>query len=241
MNVPDIQSDVPEEEMTVGQMEEALLKKQVEVIQDNKPPVEEIKSTETISVAIPLIKEDAKMSEEIPDSKESESLVIEDDVSATKSNAPENELKEFFPKFKVMDDLNMDDLIDLGDVVPEKQERDTPISAIEKPVQIAEEIPTITDTTPEEITPIEETSQAVSGLEIEESVVPIEEVMEEVVIAPEEAIVKEEALIQTPIESTPDATTPITKEYVAEVKTELSENRRAGFRFFLQKKTKVLA
>lgn len=33
----------------------------------------------------------------------------------------------------------------------------------------------------------------------------------------------------------------ITPEYVAEVKTELSENRRAGFRFFIQKKTKIIA
>lgn len=33
----------------------------------------------------------------------------------------------------------------------------------------------------------------------------------------------------------------ITPEYVAEVKTELSEQRRAGFRFFRQKKTKIMA
>jgi len=33
----------------------------------------------------------------------------------------------------------------------------------------------------------------------------------------------------------------ITPEYVAEVKTELSEQRRAGFRFFVQKNTKIMA
>ena len=33
----------------------------------------------------------------------------------------------------------------------------------------------------------------------------------------------------------------ITPEHVAEVKTELSEQRRAGFRFFVQKKTKIMA
>ena len=33
----------------------------------------------------------------------------------------------------------------------------------------------------------------------------------------------------------------VTPEYVAEVKTELSEGRRAGFRFLVQKKTKIIA
>lgn len=48
-----------------------------------------------------------------------------------------------------------------------------------------------------------------------------------------EAILSEESSDNTAIPATP--------EYVAEVKAELSEQRRAGFRFFAQKKTKIMA
>lgn len=42
-------------------------------------------------------------------------------------------------------------------------------------------------------------------------------------------------------EELPDRKNILTPEYVAEVKTELSEGRRAGFRFFTQRKTKIMA
>ena len=77
-----------------------------------------------------------------------------------------------------------------------------------------------------------------------ELIIPVE-VQEEVTNIPQNSTSEEGAVSQEKAEiliNEPDVSQhTLTPEYVAEVKTELSEGRRAGFRFFLQRKSKIIA
>ncbi len=80
-----------------------------------------------------------------------------------------------------------------------------------------------------------------------EEIVPLNEAQKSIVSEKTPTIIEEEKIVLVPdevsnTEVSEDRASPIiTQEYVAEVKAELSEGRRAGFRFFVQNKTKIIA
>jgi len=80
-----------------------------------------------------------------------------------------------------------------------------------------------------------------------EEIVPLNEAQKSIVSEKTPTIIEEEKIVLVPdevsnTEVSEDRASPIiTPEYVAEVKAELSEGRRAGFRFFVQNKTKIIA
>lgn len=155
--------------------------------------------TTEVEVAISPVIEIMPLEPVTEDSKESQSIFLNDKDDKIQDRKSEDEkvgeMKEFFPNFHVSDQLDLDeDLLDLQDFVTIKEH---------SPV----------------------TSQEAINSIVNDNLPPISEAMPTITI-PEE--------ISDNIEM-------ITPEYVAEVKTELSENRRAGFRFFIQKKTKIIA
>ncbi len=162
--------------------------------------------------------------EVVHSSEEPQSIIIIDETMETKDIKQENikptEIKEFFPNFQITDTINLDeDLLDLQDSITIKDHQ--------KPI-INKEAILIT----EEISPIEVSTDTFSPISNVENII-VQDIAE---ISPKESSTE---TISVSEESTD--TGIITPEYVAEVKMELSEGRRAGFRFFLQKKTKILA
>lgn len=119
--------------------------------------------------------------------------------------------KEFFPNFHISDQIGIDD--DLLDI-----NKDTsPKEHINVPI-LEENTPTIN-------------KQPSSVLEIIN--IPVSAIVSE-------NEVPENAASEIIPETSPNNTI-VTPEYVTEVKIELSEQRRAGFRFFAQKKIKIIA
>lgn len=159
--------------------------------------------------------------ETVYSSEESQSIILIEEKLETKDGEQENtktpEIKEFFPNFQITDTMNLDeDLLDLQDFVTIKDHQ--------KP---------IIDT---------------GSILITEEISPIEVSVEASPVSSGESIIIQEITDISPVESSSEILSEessnnivVTPEYVAEVKTELSEARRAGFRFFLQKKTKIMA
>lgn len=241
-----------EEGKSVAQIEKELqAKAEGVVVNTEETPVEVVNSTiETV-----VIQSEASVPEKIADSSESQSIIIgmDDDSNASQEEVVTvvEEAKEFFPKFNLGNSMKIDeDLVDLNDLITIKEDGTAEIAT--KPeieaIPLAE---TITETivtgaeAPIEITPIESisTTEEAVAIEIAEETINTQIPTEESSIM-EDTTTQEEAPIEiTPIsEVAEENTTPtITPEYVAEVKTELSEQRRGGFRFFAQQKTKIMA
>ncbi len=152
------------------------------------------------------------------DSLESQSIVIdngENDIHEAQEVVAEP--KELFPNFRIANTVQLDDdLLDFQDIITsDTLEASGEVSNAE-PVNVIPEVPVLV---------------------IEESVVKDEQ---EIVV--QSAIEEDAAWEDTiPAEVAHTETIDVTPEYVAEVKTELSEGRRAGFRFLMQKKTKIIA
>lgn len=143
------------------------------------------------------------------------------------------EIQEFFPNFQIMDKMQFDeDLVDLQDfiTIKEHEEQTTPEEVFIVPT-IEESISPIDETLP-----IDVPENTISSDTIEENspVLECKDVKSEGSVL---NIVSAEIVSEEPS----DTIIVPTQEYVAEVKTELSEQRRAGFRFFVQKKTKIMA
>lgn len=174
--------------------------------------------------------------QEMQNPEESLSILSDEKTSDPEPIQQETvEPKEFFPNFHISDKMDLDaDLLDLQDFVTIKEHGEA-TTVEQEDIIIAEHeeiIPVMETVSPEEIpedhpsvAQIEETGadMEVAGISLME---PIAEIIPE-------AILSEESSDNTTVSPTP--------EYVAEVKTELSEQRRAGFRFFVQKKTKIMA
>ena len=169
--------------------------------------------------------------------QETQSIIVEE-IAEPREEIKEvveatTEPKEFFPKFHITDTLNLDeDLQDLN-MIKEHEEPG-----------VIENKPVVAEIIEEEITVIpeirEETISTSSDMETIETKTPTISNKENTII--HEELPQEAVTTEVPSEASSENTTPaITPEYVAEVKTELSENRRAGFRFFIQHKTKILA
>lgn len=146
------------------------------------------------------------------DSLWSESIVI--DGGEEDVSAAEEivaEPKEVFPNFRISNTLGLDD--DL--------------------IDFQDVISSDTLEVPKEI-------WAMQWTEIETEVPAL--IPEENIVKHEEAMVQDAVLEEAPsTETVVTEAVSVTPEYVAEVKTELSEGRRAGFRFLVQKKTKIIA
>lgn len=160
-------------------------------------------------------------------SKESQSIITINEITESKDVKQETmevmETKEFFPNFQIIDTMNFDeDLLDLQDFITIKEHQE--------PIVSAESILMTETISPEEVSMntspiiIDEESRVMHAVEI---------------ISPEESNLEIKSAVI--ISEEPSNNSIITPEYIAEVKTELSEGRRAGFRFFVQKKTKIMA
>lgn len=159
--------------------------------------------------------------ETIHSSEESQSIILIEEKLETKDGEQENiktpETKEFFPNFQITDTMDLDkDLLDLQDFVTIKDHQESIIDTV--------------------------------SILITKEISPIEISVEASPISSEESIIIQEITDISPVESSAEILSEessnnviFTPEYVAEVKTELSEGRRAGFRFFLQRKTKIMA
>lgn len=184
-----------------------------------------------------IVEEAESISQEIPTSEVSTSLIIED-IGATKADSGESifstevqeevkeevvaqeseikseEKKEFFPSLNLMEDFSIsDDLLGIKDMsIKTEEPAVTPTIIEEEIVQQAEEVIETPSVIVEESQTIAETTD-------------IEPETQEVVTMIEERV----------------PTTPEKAEYVQEVKNELSEQRKWGFRFFAKKKASVLA
>lgn len=129
------------------------------------------------------------------------------------------ETKEFFPKFQIAKEMHLDkDLWDLENLIATKEQQ-------------------VGGTTPEETASIIPATECV--LMKVESLDTDTSDSDSLLIQKDEKMA-EETITPLPEVSLEKSIAP-SSEYVAEVKAELSEQRRAGFRFFIQKKTKIIA
>lgn len=177
------------------------------------------KIEESEILPIPEISPISAQVEEIPstpkeDSIGSQSIVIGgEEWEALDAEQVPVEPKELFPNFRISSTVQLDDdLLDFQDVITSNT-FEAPAEALPKQsVALDVEVP----------------------LTIQEESVSQDE--EKATI---QEVVSEDVVNTETIE--PTETVSITPEYVAEIKTELSEGRRAGFRFLMQKKTKIIA
>lgn len=142
-------------------------------------------------------------------SKESQSIITINEMTESKDIkqgiTEEIEQKEFFPNFQIMDTMNLDeDLLDLQDFITIKEHQE-PITSVES-ILITETI------SPEEV------SMSTSPIIIDEENVVMHAVE---TISPEESNLEMKSAVI--ISGEPSGNTIITPEYIAEVKTELSE------------------
>ena len=219
---------------TISQEETVPPKEEVKTLSYSLSEKESIESvTETIEEnAITDISIIEEVKEEI--STESVSISIPDESpSETKEENQEifkiaDTTKELFPNFHIANDLRIDEgLLDMQDTLT--------IDEGEKAVSSEKE--TILEGDKEIVSEAEIPFQKEETEEIT-AVVSIEETEDSQ--KTEEAPVTEIVSAESPAEE-PSPISLSSAEYVAEVKTELSEQRRAGFRFFMHKKTKILA
>lgn len=230
-----------EGEVSVKPMEENKTESRAQEIEKPKISLKKpqaIQEEETISVKEETIVElpseiaqEKVVSESIisEETSESFSLTIEGNNQTEKVEEAkvEEPKKEFFPKLQ---SLNLVDFSESVDIISDS------LPTIEA-VQITE-TPLVTSVS----TPVEVVKEEVKTQEIE-SVILTEEPKNEIEDTPipetlvtEETIPQEESLTILPTEEVAHD-----KDYVEEVKTELSSQRKAGFRFFMEKKTKILA
>lgn len=201
-----------------------------EVVTEAVSVVEEM---ETISLETPtpetsssLILEDNEITEQsLGESIFSSKTLEEQESEMAISQEPEikiEEAKEFFPSLNLMEDFNIsDDLLGIEDMS---------IKAETVAPAIVEEVAVQTEEIAETPSVIIEESQAV----IETA--PIEEVAQEMAAVNEE---QEMVLSEDAKEEISSLSMPVA--HVEEVKNELSEQRKWGFRFFANKKASVLA
>ncbi|MDD2892182.1 MAG: hypothetical protein PHQ95_04405, partial [Candidatus Gracilibacteria bacterium] len=154
----------------------------------------------------------------IKDSSEGQSITIDEQTPVIEKELPQTtETKEFFPNFQISSQLDLDDdLLGLDDIITEQgqsiipQEKST--LTTNNTSEVISDMEPLTDTNKENII-----SSDIEEKTITEITPPTDTITE---VPSSEAIV-------------------ITPEYVAEVKTELSEGRRAGFRFFVKNNKKI--
>lgn len=192
-----------------------------------------------------IVEEAESISQEIPTSEVSTSLIIEgndttevdsgesifsmevqeeakEEATTQEPEIKVEEAKEFFPSLNLMEDFSIsDDLLGIEDMSV-KTETVTPIIMEEVIVQ-KEEIAETPSVITEESQVVIETAS-------------IEEVVQEIGVVTEEQEMVETKDVKEEISSLSMPTT-----YVQEVKNELSEQRKWGFRFFAKKKASVLA
>ncbi|MDD2892277.1 MAG: hypothetical protein PHQ95_04920, partial [Candidatus Gracilibacteria bacterium] len=155
----------------------------------------------------------------IEDSNEGQSIIIDEQTPVITKEIPQaTETKEFFPNFQISSQLDLDDdLLGLDDIITEQgqsiipQEKST--LTTNNTSEVISDMEPLTDTNKESIISSNAEEETIS-----EVTTPSTDTLTEVPSS--EAIV-------------------ITPEYVAEVKTELSEGRRAGFRFFVKNNKKI--
>lgn len=173
---------------------------------------------------IPLSSGEVIITEELMSSSEKPEsiLTIEESLPAG---------KEFFPNFQVSGKFDLEeDLLSLGEPLY--------INKIAEPV-VSEEF--TLSPSPED-TQMEEIEVAPVSLEEEALSVPEEITKTEAITPLQEESLEEIVVIDVPKETLhEEIIQDVTPEYVREVKADLSEGRRAGFRFFVQKKTKIIA
>lgn len=187
--------------------------------ESNLTPEEDIKENVDISPMVP----ETVATSEIVKPREGTSIFI--DSSTEQEESPVNEditetvvPREFFPELHLSEDFSLlDD--DLGVennslIIAEKSKT----ADLEKTAETAE---------------AKETAEATN-----ESDIPVLPPQMDVTETSSENIKPVEMAEEKNENAVPDT---ITNEYREEVKTELSEKRRAGFRFFAQKKVKILA
>lgn len=150
--------------------------------------------------------------------QESQSIIIDSKTSESKEVPSQDtktvEPKEFFPNFQISGKMNLDeDLLDFQDFITIKEGGESTI------------LKEVSNTVTNEEAPKKEAFLDRSSPLLNE-------------------VISEAPLLKiTPVlsEAFSDNTPDIASGYVAEVKAELSGQRRAGFRFFIQKKTKIIA
>lgn len=148
--------------------------------------------------------------------------------------AGNTESKEFFPNFQIARTVDIDmDLTDLQDMVTIEEGQQESAVSQESPSLVIEET-AIQE--PAVIHPEKAATEDIVSVHSEKT----EAVQDTTPVPAEKSSIEEIPEIIATEEPTKNNTV-ITPEYVAEVKTELSEQRRAGFRFFTQKKTKIMA
>lgn len=187
---------------------------------------EEVKDADLLEDKVLMSTESAS------DTPQSTSLILDDElpkIQDTEQNTSETtEIKELFPNFHLSGAMGPEeDLLDFQDIIKSHEQevledvQKTNPSIIAQMMAPSEEIPSSSD-----IEIVEENTPVITSEETPLSVtvdIPMEALIQETSIVPENS-------------DTPE----FTQEYIAEVKTELSEGRRAGFRFFVQKNTKIL-
>jgi hypothetical protein len=153
-------------------------------------------------------------------------------ITPIKENIENETPKEFFPNFHISNEMDIDaDLFNIENNIPVSSENSTSI-IYQQPTNIIENIPVTQEIIEIEVPVIETKSK-----EIEDTV----EISTTDNINTSETVPTKEVVSEKTIPENISDTPVITSEYVAEVKTELSEQRRAGFRFFVQKNTKIMA
>lgn len=190
----------------------------------------------------------APTEETVSDSKESMSIFSNSESSTSDTLVEEVsktlETKELFPNFQLSHKMDFeDDGLGLQDLITVK-EKDEAITVPEETTSIHQKEVIAPELHEEALVTIEPT---VSSIEISTDT-PSTILSQESNIIPEMTDTSiSEPVLETTMETAPseessnDAPITVNPEYVAEVKTELSEGRRAGFRFFTQKKTKIMA
>lgn len=153
---------------------------------------------------------------------ETQSLVIDMDEAKVQEEIVEADVtpKELFPNLQISNAMSLDeDLLDLRGIISTDKEED---------ILPSQEVFTESVSVDEVVLP------SASETQNDTEVIAQENETETIVISEQERG-------GTQVGVATDVATVVTPEYVAEVKTELSERRRAGFRFFVKNKTKILA
>lgn len=237
---------VAKEEKSVAELEKELLREEPKSIvsmadqaaETSPSTVSDTKSEEAVT-DIPSPAESIALDTDTQEMSESLSImdaeVPESEQAKEEASLVQEEPKEFFPNFHITDGMKLDDdLVDLEDLITIKEHDGDEAQTIDATSIVSIADTTDTATIKEEVLDIVEISEntvpAISAVEEVATPSSIESVSTEVSETP--SSVGEEVI------NTPAAITP---EYVAEVKIELSEQRRGGFRFFSQNKTKIVA
>lgn len=174
---------------------------------------DQTEKNQDISQVLPLEIEWQESFQSIFSNVESETVISEEEIIPEQVSR-----KELFPNFHIANELGLDD-----DILNLNLDSDGIIKD-------HEDFPATT----KEVT-------QVKMVDVTDSNTDMQEIIEIQIPIAETVNAEEVELIDITTENMIANPPVITPEYVAEVKTELSEQRRAGFRFFRQKKTKIMA